>query len=52
MPKVHILDYAAGNVRSLTNAIENLGYDIVFIKSPGDVAKAEVSRNLSQSLLV
>lgn len=43
MPTVHLLDYAAGNIRSLVNAIEKLGWDVEWIKSPGDVAKAEVS---------
>ena len=43
MPKVHLLDYAAGNIRSLVNAIENLGYEVEWIQSPEDVIKAEVS---------
>ena len=42
MPTVHLLDYVAGNVRSLANAIEKLGYTIEWIKSPKDVADAEV----------
>lgn len=42
MPTVHLLDYAAGNVRSLVNAIEKLGWEVEWIKSPSDVAKAEV----------
>lgn len=42
MPTVHLLDYVAGNVRSLVNAIEKLGYTIEWIKSPRDVADAEV----------
>lgn len=42
MPTVHLLDYVAGNVRSLVNAIEKLGYTIEWIKSPKDVADAEV----------
>ena len=42
MPTVHLLDYAAGNVRSLVNAIEKLGWQVEWIKSPEDVAKAEV----------
>ncbi|MCJ1343064.1 Histidine biosynthesis bifunctional protein hisB [Peltigera leucophlebia] len=41
MPTVHLLDYVAGNVRSLANAIEKLGYTIEWIKSPKDVADAE-----------
>lgn len=43
MPKVHLLDYAAGNIRSLVNAIEKLGWEVDWIQSPDDVAKAEVS---------
>ncbi|KAK5704413.1 Histidine biosynthesis bifunctional protein hisB [Elasticomyces elasticus] len=41
MPTVHLLDYAAGNVRSLVNAIEKLGWQVEWIKSPNEVAKAE-----------
>lgn len=37
---VHLLDYVAGNIRSLTNAIETCGYSVQFIKSPADVASA------------
>ena len=42
MPKVHLLDYVAGNIRSLANAVEKLGYDIEWINSPDDVSNAEV----------
>jgi glutamine amidotransferase/cyclase len=42
MPVVHLLDYVAGNIRSLVNAIEKLGFTVEWIKSPEDVAKAEV----------
>ena len=42
MPKVHLLDYVAGNVRSLANAIEKIGYDIEWIKEPSDIQYAEV----------
>ncbi|KAL1305548.1 hypothetical protein AAFC00_007157 [Neodothiora populina] len=41
MPTVHLLDYVAGNIRSLVNAIEKVGYEVEWIKSPEDVAKAE-----------
>ncbi|TVY42579.1 Imidazole glycerol phosphate synthase [Lachnellula occidentalis] len=41
MPKVHLLDYVAGNVRSLVNAIEKVGYTVEWIKSPADVEKAD-----------
>lgn len=42
MPTVQLLDYVAGNIRSLVNAIEKLGYDIEWIKSPDDVQHAKV----------
>ena len=42
MPSVHLLDYVAGNIRSLVNAIEKTGYTVEWIKSPADIAKAEV----------
>ncbi|KAI6780935.1 Imidazole glycerol phosphate synthase hisHF-like protein [Emericellopsis cladophorae] len=41
MPTVHLLDYVAGNVRSLVNAIEKLGYEVDWIKTPEDVPRAE-----------
>ncbi|TVY92128.1 Imidazole glycerol phosphate synthase [Lachnellula willkommii] len=41
MPKVHLLDYVAGNVRSLVNAIEKVGYTVEWVKSPEDVEKAD-----------
>lgn len=41
MPEVHLLDYVAGNVRSLVNAIEKCGYTVAWIKSPAEVSKAE-----------
>jgi hypothetical protein len=42
MGTVHLLDYVAGNVRSLANAIEKLGFNIEWIKEPKDIAHAEV----------
>ena len=47
MPKVHLLDYVAGNIRSLVNAIEKLGYEVEWIRSPDDVAAAEVGASSS-----
>ena len=44
MPTVHLLDHVAGNIRSLVNAIERVGYQVEWVKSPEDVASAEVSR--------
>lgn len=41
MPTVHLLDYVAGNIRSLVNAIEKLGYEVDWIRSPEDVPRAE-----------
>lgn len=43
MPKVHLLDYVAGNIRSLVNAIEKLGYEVEWIRSPEEVKNADVS---------
>jgi len=42
MPRVHLLDYVAGNVRSLVNAIEKVGYEVEWVKTPEEVADAEV----------
>lgn len=42
MPTVHLLDYAAGNIRSLVNAIEKLGWEVAWVTDPSDVGKAEV----------
>lgn len=42
MPTVHLLDYVAGNIRSLVNAIEKLGYEVEWVRSPEDVAQADV----------
>ena len=42
MAKVHLLDYVAGNIRSLVNAIEKCGYEVDWIRSPEDVQHAEV----------
>ncbi|KAH4059045.1 imidazole glycerol phosphate synthase hisHF [Parastagonospora nodorum] len=41
MPTVHLLDYVAGNVRSLVNAIEKVGYTVEWVKSPADLPSAE-----------
>jgi glutamine amidotransferase/cyclase len=42
MPVVHLLDYVAGNVRSLVNSIEKLGWTVEWVKSPTEVKNAEV----------
>lgn len=41
MPTVHLLDHVAGNIRSLVNAIERVGYEVEWVKSPADVASAD-----------
>lgn len=42
MPTVHLLDYVAGNVRSLVNAIEKVGYEVAWVKTPEEVNNADV----------
>ncbi len=42
MDTVYLLDYVAGNVRSLVNAIEKIGFKIEWIENPEDIAHAEV----------
>jgi imidazole glycerol-phosphate synthase len=37
---VHLLDYVAGNIRSLVNAIEKCNYSVSWITSPADVTSA------------
>ncbi|CAO3624651.1 unnamed protein product [Cunninghamella echinulata] len=41
MKGLYMLDYGAGNVRSLVNAVNHLGYDIQFVNEPSDILKAE-----------
>ena len=38
---ISLLDYGAGNVRSLRNAIHALGFELTQIERPGDILKAE-----------
>jgi len=38
---ISLLDYGAGNVRSLRNAIHKLGYALTDIERPEDILKAE-----------
>lgn len=42
-PSVYLLDYVAGNTRSLVNAIEKVGFQVEWIRSPEDILKADVS---------
>jgi len=39
---VTILDYGAGNVRSVINAVQHLGYGITLVASPHDIQKAGI----------
>jgi imidazole glycerol-phosphate synthase len=41
-PSVHLLDYGAGNVASIRNAIRAVGFDIIDVESPDDLATAKV----------
>ena len=50
MPTVHLLDYAAGNIRSLVNAIEKLGWHVEWIQTPEDVKNAQVRNILPKSI--
>lgn len=38
---ITILDYGAGNVRSLVNAVESLGETVRFVEKPADIAAAD-----------
>jgi glutamine amidotransferase/cyclase len=46
---LYLLDYGAGNVRSLANSLGKIGYDFEWIKSPTDFDKAEVRTLLNTS---
>ena len=52
MPTVHLLDYVAGNVRSLANAIAKIGYDIEWINEPSDIQYAEVCSGFYDSVAI
>ena len=41
MPEVTVLDYGAGNIRSLVNALKLLEYNVMFVKEADDILKAE-----------
>ncbi|KAI1318939.1 Histidine biosynthesis bifunctional protein hisB [Mortierella claussenii] len=41
MTGTYLLDYGAGNVRSLVNAVRKLGHDITYVKDPSDILKAD-----------
>lgn len=38
---ITLLDYGAGNVRSVRNAIKHLGYDVLDVRCPADILSAE-----------
>ena len=38
---ITLLDYGAGNVRSVRNAIRKLGYAVTDVSTPGDILAAE-----------
>ena len=40
--KITLLDYGAGNVRSVVNALAALGQDVVMAVSPEDIRMARV----------
>lgn len=48
-PTISILSYGAGNIRSLTNAIERIGFEYRFIEDPMEIEKAEVRLESVQS---
>ena len=39
---LYLLDYGAGNVRSLANSLKKLGYEFSWVSSPEDLEKATV----------
>ena len=39
---LYLLDYGAGNVRSLANSLTALGYNFEWISTPDDFHKADV----------
>ncbi|ORY84338.1 imidazoleglycerol-phosphate synthase [Protomyces lactucae-debilis] len=41
-PTVSILSYGAGNIQSLCNAIEQIGFEHKFVKDPSEIEKAEI----------
>ncbi|CAG8470923.1 9639_t:CDS:2 [Ambispora gerdemannii] len=41
MGGLYLLDYGAGNVRSLVNAVNQLGYEMNWVNEPSDILKAD-----------
>ena len=50
MPTVQVLDYISGNVRSLHNAIEKLGYEVEWIRDPAEIEGAQVKLPMREYL--
>lgn len=48
---LYLLDYGAGNVRSLANSLTHLGYTFQWIQSPDDFRKASVSTHMTPRFL-
>jgi hypothetical protein len=46
-----MVDYGAGNVRSLINAVERLGFHVQIVKSAQDIDEAHVRHSIG-SLIV
>ena len=40
-PKIHIVDYDAGNIKSIKNALTKIGCDAVVTKDPKELLKAK-----------
>lgn len=47
-PTVSILNYGAGNIRSLINAIEKIGFTCKFIKEASEIESAEVRGDIGR----
>lgn len=47
---LYLLDYGAGNVKSLANSLKKLGHDFIWIEKPEDFAKADVSTTIPSVL--
>lgn len=45
-----LLDYGAGNVRSLANSLERLSIPYKWVEKPEDLETAEVSHSLERTL--
>ena len=41
-PVVTVLDYGAGNVRSLLNAVDNVGWKVKLVSCAADIENAEI----------